>query len=761
MLVWKECAVSGAAAAKEPEPTVNRRRLAALLLLALLPPWPLAGATAPALAAGPGDVAVQTTEFQDIAGDPYAPAIDVLAGMGIVRGVSDTAFQPKAPVTREQLAAFVVRLLDYQRISKDVSDVPPSFGDASSIDPWAVGDVNVVDSLRLMSGYPDGFFHPHRTVGEADALAVLVRVLGGGNYANGLSDGWPANYLTAATALGLLNSVTLRSPDGSAPVRRDELAQMLFNAGMANLVTYDPNGNAILPPAGKQLFASDGWTVALNAVVTGVGDGTVSFGNENLPLAGQVTLVGTRDGRLSDLVGQTVDYTENAAGLLTSIEIAQADTRALSLNDDPAVALKAAAEVGGKVYAGTTYAVRSGENFFWLVLAGGGTVPLLDASVPVRLNGAPTPLDVAVPSPADDLVLVTLNGAGAATAVDVTDYDLGGLLATGTEGQWTGPGGDSVSVNFYQPGVGYSAVLLTPGAATHAYLNGNVVDLQTLFSVVRTDLAAGTYPLLGIAGSVAHPYAVAAWDQEVAGTVVSASRTAPGRTRLRLATSAGQVVSLPVDPLAWQASATPPELGTVSPGWFGSIAADAGKPGVYVERGGSVAWSWPLPARLEPGVRLVELRSAQQGAKGDVTWTVDHRGTAFTLSNDAGGQMTLNADPGAFYLVDVQPDGGVTDVEPLVEDAGPAGVPYTYTVQLVTTATDASGRTVLNATLGAASSPPGGQFATTPATTLSGVAVYGPPSFVVAPYARTLQAGAAVHVWYDPTRGRVVLQSAS
>lgn len=280
------------------------------------------GGPSPALAA-PAEGSVQTLVFHDLAGDAYAPAIDVLAGIGVVRGLPGGVFEPRALVTREQMAVFVVRLLGYAATAQAVSTVKPPFVDASSIDPWAIGAVNVVQSLGIMSGFPDGAFRPLQTVSEADAITVLVRLLNGAAYAYSLDQPWPASYLKAAGALGLLKSVTLQAPVGSAPVRRDELAQLLFNAGTAGELTYDADGDAILPPAGRQLFAASpaGWTIVQGAVVTGATTGTLTVGGAVLRFAPLVRLVGTSEPALDALIGQTVDYIENASGQVACIAI--------------------------------------------------------------------------------------------------------------------------------------------------------------------------------------------------------------------------------------------------------------------------------------------------------------------------------------------------------------------------------------------------------------------------------------------------------
>jgi hypothetical protein len=64
--------------------------------------------------------------FTDIAGDVHEPAIGAVAQAGIALGLTDGTFRPRQPVTREQMATFLTRALDLR------TDVPAApFPDAT------------------------------------------------------------------------------------------------------------------------------------------------------------------------------------------------------------------------------------------------------------------------------------------------------------------------------------------------------------------------------------------------------------------------------------------------------------------------------------------------------------------------------------------------------------------------------------------------------------------------------------------------------
>jgi hypothetical protein len=58
--------------------------------------------------AGDGEVA----SFTDTAGTTHAAAIEVVSGLGIARGFDDGTFRPNTPVTRGQMASFIVRTVE-------------------------------------------------------------------------------------------------------------------------------------------------------------------------------------------------------------------------------------------------------------------------------------------------------------------------------------------------------------------------------------------------------------------------------------------------------------------------------------------------------------------------------------------------------------------------------------------------------------------------------------------------------------------------
>ena len=168
--------------------------------------WRAAGRWAAALAAGGGLIAAAALApaamaqsqagpaFTDISGNPEAPAISLLASLGIVNGYGNGLYEPDQTITRAEFTAIVVRMLGAhaQEAAAALANTTPQFSDALSIPTWAWGDVNYAQGQGLVEGFPDHTFRPNDPVTMVQAAAVLIRALG--DTAAVPSGTWPANY---------------------------------------------------------------------------------------------------------------------------------------------------------------------------------------------------------------------------------------------------------------------------------------------------------------------------------------------------------------------------------------------------------------------------------------------------------------------------------------------------------------------------------------------------------------------------------------
>jgi hypothetical protein len=126
----------------------------------------LAGLATPATAALPPG-----GSFIDDNGSIFEPSIEAIAADGVTGGCGGGRFCPTDPVTRGQMAAFLVRALGLTA----TSDI--RFSDVGSSHPF-VHDIDRLATAGITGGCGGGRFCPSNPVTRAQMAAFLVRALG-------------------------------------------------------------------------------------------------------------------------------------------------------------------------------------------------------------------------------------------------------------------------------------------------------------------------------------------------------------------------------------------------------------------------------------------------------------------------------------------------------------------------------------------------------------------------------------------------------
>jgi hypothetical protein len=150
-------------------------------------------------------------DFTDVPKDVlYTDAVNRLTSLGIMNGTGKDTFKPKDYVTREQFAVTMIKAAalgdtaDSLKGSTVFSDVSPSSQNS--------GYIALAVSKGLITGLPDGKFHPKDKVTFAMVCTAAVKVLGYSDQdVTGL---WPKNYIDKAGKLGLTDGIKLKSTDG-------------------------------------------------------------------------------------------------------------------------------------------------------------------------------------------------------------------------------------------------------------------------------------------------------------------------------------------------------------------------------------------------------------------------------------------------------------------------------------------------------------------------------------------------------------------
>lgn len=117
-----------------------------------------------------------TAFFVDVdpAGWSYA-FVQKAVVLGLVRGVDTAHFRPRDPVTREQLAALVVRAGE---ALAEVRSGEPEFRDVTP-ERWSAPYIRAAWRFGLINGVTDRLFEPARPATRAEAFVVVRRLLAG------------------------------------------------------------------------------------------------------------------------------------------------------------------------------------------------------------------------------------------------------------------------------------------------------------------------------------------------------------------------------------------------------------------------------------------------------------------------------------------------------------------------------------------------------------------------------------------------------
>ncbi|THF73848.1 S-layer homology domain-containing protein [Cohnella fermenti] len=163
----------------EPDKAVTRAEFAALLIRLF----------------GLEETSGGIASFQDVkASNWFYGAVQAASKLGLVAGTSASAFQPNAPVTREQAAVILVRAL---KLTASGSAALP-FKDAGSISGYAAASVRAVYQADLLRGDDNGAFRPSAQLTRAEIAVLLNRVRTTGDWESefestpntGLQLGW-------------------------------------------------------------------------------------------------------------------------------------------------------------------------------------------------------------------------------------------------------------------------------------------------------------------------------------------------------------------------------------------------------------------------------------------------------------------------------------------------------------------------------------------------------------------------------------------
>ncbi|CFX88171.1 S-layer homology domain [Syntrophomonas zehnderi OL-4] len=138
----------------QPDKNISRAEFASILVKAFK------------LEAGTGKI------FADTADHWAKDSIAIAASYGIVSGYSTTKFGPDDKITREQMAAMIVKAAKLAESTEG-----KNFADSNKISPWAKTAVATASQNKIINGYPDSTFRPQAQASRAEAATVIIQAL--------------------------------------------------------------------------------------------------------------------------------------------------------------------------------------------------------------------------------------------------------------------------------------------------------------------------------------------------------------------------------------------------------------------------------------------------------------------------------------------------------------------------------------------------------------------------------------------------------
>ncbi|KJS11226.1 MAG: hypothetical protein VR67_14875 [Peptococcaceae bacterium BRH_c8a] len=111
----------------------------------------------------------QGKKFTDTANHWARDFISTAAAYGIVNGYDDSRFGPNDPITREQIAAMIVK----------AAKLSPAFGeltftDSGDISTWAKESIITAVKNGIIKGYPGNILKPKGDASRAEAVTIIV-----------------------------------------------------------------------------------------------------------------------------------------------------------------------------------------------------------------------------------------------------------------------------------------------------------------------------------------------------------------------------------------------------------------------------------------------------------------------------------------------------------------------------------------------------------------------------------------------------------
>ncbi len=163
------------------------------------------------------------SSYTDVAGLGCEEAVELLTGLGIVKGDGDGTYRPEDTLTRAEMTVILVRAQGLEGIID--TEGAAIFDDVTN-DHFAFGHITLGYHTGMINGMGDGTFAPDEPVTYAQAVKMVVCALGYEAHAS-RQGGYPAGFMTVASGLKILPKTGV---NGNDPISRGAMAELVYNA---------------------------------------------------------------------------------------------------------------------------------------------------------------------------------------------------------------------------------------------------------------------------------------------------------------------------------------------------------------------------------------------------------------------------------------------------------------------------------------------------------------------------------------------------
>lgn len=239
--------------------------------------------------------------FTDIPDEETQIYASILEQLGVVNGVGAGRFEPYGKLTRSQFCKMAVCILDEASAAAQYAN-SSVFTDVRA-SHWASGYIHYCVKKNMIFGTGDGSFAPDRELTYAEAVTILMRMLGYKD--SDFSAPWPNGYISGAASAGLSKGLDLRGGD---KITRAQAARLFVNLLITKMTTGDIFASAVFGGLSEAVL------------ITGVSKNTVEAFDGT-----KITALKTANGLDNAFIGRSCRFiTDKNNSILTAIPVEEA-----------------------------------------------------------------------------------------------------------------------------------------------------------------------------------------------------------------------------------------------------------------------------------------------------------------------------------------------------------------------------------------------------------------------------------------------------